>query len=84
MKTGASGIMKAVRIFFGIFMIFVYLGMAYLLLINFFDWSSEPMWTYIRYAFAIVLALYGLYRCYRQIKGIDYYRLRDMEERLEE
>ncbi|MBP5688518.1 MAG: hypothetical protein J6X22_07750 [Muribaculaceae bacterium] len=61
-------------------MIVVYLGMAYLLFINFFQWNTEP-WLTLRYVFATVLALYGIYRCYRQIKGIDYYRLRDMEER---
>ena len=82
MKIGASFIFKAIRIFFGIFMIFVYFGMAYLLYINFFDWRSEP-WLTLRYIFAAVLALYGLYRCYRQIKGIDYYRLRDLEDRNE-
>ena len=82
MKIGASFIFKAIRIFFGIFMIFVYFGMAYLLYINFFNWTSEP-WLTLRYIFAAVLALYGLYRCYRQIKGIDYYRLRDLEDRNE-
>ena len=84
MKAGASTIIKAIRIFFGIFMILVYFGMAYLLFINFFDWSSEPFWTYMRYGIGIIFALYGVYRCYRQIKGTDYYRLRDLEERNEE
>lgn len=83
MKSGASVILKTIRIFFGVFMIIVYLGMAYLLYINFFDWVSEP-WLTLRYVFAAVLALYGVYRCYRQIKGIDYYRLRDLEERTEQ
>ncbi len=83
MKSGASVILKTVRIFFGIFMIIVYFGMAYLLYINFFDWTSEP-WLTLRYVFAAILALYGVYRCYRQIKGIDYYRLRDLEERNEQ
>jgi len=80
MKLTTSSILKAVRIFFGIFMILVYLGMAYLLYINFFDWTTEP-WITLRYVFAAILALYGIYRCYRQIKGVDYYRLRDLEER---
>ncbi len=73
---------KTIRIFFGIFMIVVYLGMAYLLYINFFDWTSEP-WTSLRYVFAAILALYGVYRCYRQVKGTDYYRLKDMEQRFD-
>lgn len=80
MSSKTSLIFKSIRIFFGIFMICVYLGMAYLLYINFFEWTSEP-WLTLRYIFAGILALYGIYRCYRQIKGIDYYRLRDLEER---
>ena len=78
----ASLIFKIVRIFFGVFMILVYFGMAYLLYTNFFGWISEP-WLTLRYVFAAILAVYGVYRCYRQIKGIDYYRLRDLEERNE-
>lgn len=82
MKFKTSLFFKAIRIFFGIFMILVYWGMAYLLYINFFDWTSEP-WLTLRYIFATILALYGIYRCYRQIKGTDYYRLRDLEDRNE-
>jgi hypothetical protein len=82
MKFKTSLFFKAIRIFFGIFMILVYWGMAYLLYINFFDWTSEP-WLTLRYIFAAILALYGIYRCYRQIKGTDYYRLRDLEDRNE-
>ncbi|MBR2145945.1 MAG: hypothetical protein IJ925_00600 [Muribaculaceae bacterium] len=78
----SSTIFKTLRIFFGVFMILVYLGMAYLLYINFFDWNTEP-WLTLRYVFAAILAIYGVYRCYRQVKGIDYYRLRDMEERFD-
>lgn len=78
----SSTIFKTLRIFFGVFMILVYLGMAYLLYINFFDWNTEP-WLTLRYVFAAILAIYGVYRCYRQVKGTDYYRLRDMEERFD-
>lgn len=85
MQLKASVIFRIIRIFFGIFMIFVYFTMAYLLFINYFKsyfiiWNTEP-WLTLRYVFAIILALYGIYRCYRQIKGTDYYRLRDLEER---
>lgn len=80
---GASLIFKIVRIFFGVFMILVYFGMAYLLYTNFFDWTTEP-WLTSRYFFAAILAAYGVYRCYRQIKGTDYYRLKDLEERNKE
>ena len=78
----SSMIFKTLRIFFGVFMILVYLGMAYLLYINFFEWNTEP-WLTLRYVFAAILAIYGVYRCYRQVKGTDYYRLRDMEERFD-
>ena len=64
---------KAIRIFFGIFMIFVYLGMAYLLLTNFFDWENTLPWKAMRYGMAAILGAYGFYRAYRQIKGLDYY-----------
>ena len=82
MQINSSHILKAFRILFGVFMILVYFIMAYLLLVNFFKWNTEP-WLTLRYVFAAILALYGIYRCYRQIKGIDYYRLRDLEERLD-
>lgn len=74
MSKNNKGIPGSLRAFFGIFMIFVYFGMAYLLLINFFDWSQGFAW--FRYLAAAILGIYGLYRAYRQIKGIDYYRLR--------
>lgn len=32
---------------------------------------------------AAILAAYGFYRAYRQIKGIDYYRNRQLEENVE-
>lgn len=83
MQIKSSHILKTFRVLFGVFMILVYFTMAYLLLVNFFKWNTEP-WLTLRYVFAVILALYGIYRCYRQIKGTDYYRLRDLEERLKE
>jgi len=82
MEFKTSYIFKALRILFGVFMIVIYFTMAYLLFVNFFKWNSEP-WLTLRYVFAAILALYGIYRCYRQIKGTDYYRLRGMEERFD-
>lgn len=55
---------------FGIIMIIVYVGMGVLLLINYFDWGGDWAWT--RYVVGIVLIIYGFWRAYRQIKGIDY------------
>jgi len=80
MSKDGTGILRWVRLFFGIFMIVVYLGMAYLLIINFFNWGDSPVWLAVRYVFAAILAAYGLYRCYRQVKGIDYYRLDNFKD----
>ena len=62
----ANSIMRAI---FGIIMIIVYVGMGVLLLINFFNWGGDWAWT--RYIVGIVLVIYGLWRAYRQVKGID-------------
>lgn len=77
----SNGIWPALRVFFGIFMICLYFAMAYLMLINFFNWGSGLDW--FRYLLAGVFAVYGVYRAYRQVKGIDYYRLK-ADEQVEE
>ncbi|MCM1036037.1 MAG: hypothetical protein NC406_01760 [Bacteroides sp.] len=51
---------------FGIFMVIIYVGMGVLLLINFFDWSTDWAWT--RYIVGIVLIVYGFFRAWRQYK----------------
>jgi hypothetical protein len=71
----SQGIWPALRVFFGIFMVCVYFAMAYLMLINFFKWGEGLDW--FRYLLAVVFAVYGIYRAYRQVKGTDYYRLKD-------
>lgn len=75
MKKTGNKMFRALRVFFGLFMVLVYLGMAVLMLINFFNWNTSLTW--FRYLLAVVFMLYGVYRCYRQIAGIDYYRLKD-------
>ena len=50
-------------------MIIVYVGMGVLLLINFFNWGGDWAWT--RYVVGCVLVVYGFWRAYRQVKGID-------------
>ncbi len=60
---------SVMRTIFGIIMIIIYVGMGVLLLINFFNWGGDWAWT--RYVVGIVLIIYGLWRAYRQIKGID-------------
>ncbi len=79
-KLNGNKVLTIVKVFFGIFMIVVYLGMAYLLAVNYFGWAETPTWNLGRYSMAAVLALYGIYRCYRQVKGIDYYRLNDLND----
>ena len=43
--------------------------MRVLLLINFFGWNGDWAWT--RYVVGVVLVIYGIWRAYRQVKGID-------------
>ena len=68
------------KMVFGIFMVFVYLGMAVLMALNVFDWSSTPLWTAVRWLFAIILGAYGLYRGYRELKGEHTYGMRIQDE----
>ena len=79
MKKTGNNIFRTLRVFFGLFMVIVYLGMAYLMFINFFDWNTSLTW--FRYVLAVVFMLYGVYRCYRQVIGVDYNRnMRDDDE----
>ncbi len=61
-------------------MVLVYLGMAVLMAINYFDFSSTPLWTAVRWFFAVVLALYGIYRGYREITGEHTYGMRRRDD----
>ncbi|MBR6283134.1 MAG: hypothetical protein IKR25_02425 [Muribaculaceae bacterium] len=65
-----NSVFTVVRTIFGILMIVIYFGMAYAMAVNFFNLEINP---YLRWGMAVILALYGVYRCYRQVKGIDYY-----------
>ena len=56
------------RILFGILMVFIYLGMGGLMLINFFNWSEPALY----YTIGGLLVVYCIYRGYRQYKGLDY------------
>ena len=56
------------RILFGILMVFIYLGMGGLMLFNFFNWSEPALY----YPIGGLLVVYGIYRGYRQYKGLDY------------
>lgn len=68
-RTSGTGTPAVMRTIFGIIMVVVYVGMGVLLLINYFGWSGDWAWT--RYVVGVMLVLYGIWRAYRQIKGID-------------
>ena len=60
---------RSMRSIFGIIMIVIYVGMGVLLLINYFNWGGDWAWT--RYVVGVVLIIYGFWRAYRQVSGID-------------
>ena len=67
---------QVAKVLFGIFMVLVYLGMAFLLAINYFDWYLTPLWNAVRWFFVAVFAAYGIYRGYREVKGEHTYGMR--------
>lgn len=80
MNMRQSGFNQSVKMFFGIFMVFVYLGMAVLLAMNLFDWSRTPLWDAVRWLFVVVFAAYGIYRGYRELKGDHTYGMRTYDD----
>ena len=60
---------RIMRSIFGIIMIVIYVGMGVLLLINYFNWGGDWAWT--RYVVGVELIIYGFWRAYRQVSGID-------------
>lgn len=80
MNKKQSRINQTVKMLFGIFMVLVYLGVAVLMAINFFDWADTPLWNAVRWFFAAIFAAYGLYRGYREIKGEHTYGMRTYDE----
>lgn len=64
------------KMFFGFFMVLVYIGMAALMAVNFFDFPGTPTWTAVRWTFAVLLCAYGIYRGYREINGEHTYGMR--------
>ncbi len=69
---------------FGVFMVLVYLGVAVLMAINFFDWSNTPLWNAVRWFFVVLFAAYGIYRGYREVKGEHTYGMRVQDDQEEE
>ncbi len=80
MSNRQTSVNQGVKLFFGIFMVLVYLGMAVLMAINFFNWSSTPLWNAVRWFFAALFAIYGIYRGYREVKGEHTYGMRVHDE----
>lgn len=66
-NTGAPKLWRAI---FGIFMIIVYLGMSALFFAGFFD-PLYGEWKWCRWVFGGLFGVYGIWRAYRQFKGID-------------
>lgn len=61
---------QTMRNIFGIIMIIIYVGMGILCFINFFGFSAGG-WQVLRWIGGVVFTLYGIYRAYRQFKGVD-------------
>jgi uncharacterized membrane protein (DUF485 family) len=80
MNKSLAGFNRGVKVFFSIFMVIVYLGMAALMAVNYFDWVNTPMWNAVRWLFAIVFAVYGIYRGYRELKGEHTYGMRRYDD----
>jgi len=80
MDNRQSGINQVLKMFFGIFMVLVYLGVGVLMAINFFDWPNVPLWNAVRWVFAAVLCAYGIYRGYRELHGEHTYGMRRYDE----
>ncbi|MDE6286495.1 MAG: hypothetical protein K2L99_05840 [Muribaculaceae bacterium] len=68
-RTSGTGTPAVQGNIFCIIMIIVYVGMGALLLFNYFGWTGDWAWT--RYVVGVMLVIYGIWRAYRQIKGID-------------
>jgi hypothetical protein len=80
MSKNQTGMVQSVKMFFGFFMVLVYVGVAIMMALNLLDWPNTPMWNTIRWIFAVVFGLYGIYRGYREIKGEHTYGMRVSDE----
>lgn len=60
---------QTMRNIFGIIMIIVYIGMGVLFFMNYFQFQGS--WQILRWVGGVVFTIYGIWRAYRQFKGID-------------
>lgn len=58
------------RNIFGIVMIIIYVGVGILFFCGFFN-ILFPTWTWVRWLGGVLFCVYGVWRAYRQFKGID-------------
>lgn len=69
-EQGESKMPRIMRMVFGIIMILFYLALGVLVLCGLFPQLSGDF-EWLRWVGGVVLILYGIWRAYRQIKGID-------------
>lgn len=67
----STGTPATMRNIFGIIMILAYLGMAALFFCGFFNDLFYGKWAWVRWFGGALFTVYGLWRAYRQFKGID-------------
>lgn len=70
-ETQSTGTPHVMRNVFGVIMILIYIGMGVLFFIGFFPWLSGS-WEWLRWVGGTMFVAYGLWRGYRQFRGIDY------------
>ena len=80
MNEKQTGITQALKMFFGIFMVLVYLGAAVLLATNVLDWPPTTMWTAFRWFLAVMFGAYGIFRGYREMTGDHTYGMRRYDD----
>jgi len=83
MNERQTGFNRSMKLLFGIFMVFVYMGMAALLAVNYFEWSQTPLWNGVRWFFVVLFAAYGIYRGYREVKGEHTYGMRRYDDEID-
>ena len=69
-EKGESNMPRIMRMVFGIIMIIFYLVLGVLILCGMFPQLSGSF-EWLRWVGGVVIILYGLWRAYRQFKGID-------------
>jgi len=69
-QRNSTGTPATARNIFGIIMIIIYVGVGVLFFCGYFD-ILFPSMTWIKWAAGCLFTIYGLWRAYRQFKGID-------------